>query len=121
VAGACESADEFSGFTKCWELLDQLRTSWLLTKDSAPWSYLFFIHSVIHSFNCNKITSLLLTSRDPPQVSNIYVWPTYWLSLGHFAFFYGTRNSAELYVGVTGLHPRDGCLHSHGRANFNSH
>ena len=50
MAGACESGDELSGFTKCWELLDQLRTSWLLTKDSAPWSYLFFIHSLIHSF-----------------------------------------------------------------------
>jgi hypothetical protein len=90
VAGACESGDEPSGFIKCWEFIDQLRTSWLLTKDCAVWVCLFvclFIHSFIHSFNSNKITSLLLTSRDPPQVSNIYVWPTYWLILGHFAPF----------------------------------
>ena len=38
VAGACECGNELSGFIKCGEFLDQLKTNWLLKKDSAPWS-----------------------------------------------------------------------------------
>ena len=40
------------------------------------------LHGVIYLFNCNKITT-----RVPPQVSNIFVWPEFRLSLGHFALF----------------------------------
>ena len=40
VAGCCECGNEPSGSIKCGEFLDQLRTSQLLKKNSAPWSYL---------------------------------------------------------------------------------
>jgi hypothetical protein len=38
--GECKSGNELSGFTKCGEFLDKLRTDYLLEKDSAsaPWS-----------------------------------------------------------------------------------
>ena len=39
VVGCCEHVHEPSGFTKCWEFLDQLRNCWLLKKDSAPWRW----------------------------------------------------------------------------------
>ena len=38
VADACECGNEHSGSVKCGEFLDQLQTSQLLKKDSAPWS-----------------------------------------------------------------------------------
>ena len=38
VADACECGNEPSGSIKCGEFLDQLQTSQLLEKDSAPWS-----------------------------------------------------------------------------------
>ena len=38
VADACECGNEPSGSMKCGEFLDQLQTSQLLKKDSAPWS-----------------------------------------------------------------------------------
>ena len=38
VAGTCECGDEPSGFIKCGEFLDQLRTGQLLKKDSATWN-----------------------------------------------------------------------------------
>ena len=38
VADACECGNEPSGSVKCEEFLDQLQTSQLLKKDSAPWS-----------------------------------------------------------------------------------
>ena len=38
VADACECGNEPSGCIKCGEFLDQLQTSQLLKKDSAPWS-----------------------------------------------------------------------------------
>ena len=38
VADACECGNEPSGSVKCGEFLDQLQTSQLLKKDSAPWS-----------------------------------------------------------------------------------
>ena len=38
VADACECGNEPSGSVKCVEFLDQLQTSQLLKKDSAPWS-----------------------------------------------------------------------------------
>ena len=38
MADACECGNEPSGFVKCGEFLDQLQTSQLLKKDSAPWS-----------------------------------------------------------------------------------
>ena len=38
VADACECGNEPSGFVKYGEFLDQLQTSQLLKKDSAPWS-----------------------------------------------------------------------------------
>jgi hypothetical protein len=38
VAGTCECGNEPSGSIKCGEFLDQLRTGWLLKKDSAQWS-----------------------------------------------------------------------------------
>ena len=41
VADACEWGNEPSGSVKCGEFLDQLQTSQLLKKDSAPWSIIF--------------------------------------------------------------------------------
>ena len=38
VADACECSNESSGFVKFGEFLDQLQTSYLHKKDSAPWS-----------------------------------------------------------------------------------
>ena len=38
VADACECGNEPSGSVKCGEFLDQLQTSQLLKKVSAPWS-----------------------------------------------------------------------------------
>ena len=38
VAGTCECGNNPSDSIKCGELLDQLRTGWLLKKYSAPWS-----------------------------------------------------------------------------------
>ena len=38
MADACECGNEPSGCVKCGEFLDQLQTSQLLKKDSAPWS-----------------------------------------------------------------------------------
>ena len=38
VADACECGNEPSGSVKCGEFLDQVQTSQLLKKDSAPWS-----------------------------------------------------------------------------------
>ena len=38
MADACECGNEPSGSVKCGELLDWLQTSWLLKRDSAPWS-----------------------------------------------------------------------------------
>jgi hypothetical protein len=38
MAGSCECGNEPSGFIKCGEYLDSLRTGKLLKKDSAPWS-----------------------------------------------------------------------------------
>ena len=38
VADACECGNEPSGSMKCGEFLDQLQTSQLFKKDSAPWS-----------------------------------------------------------------------------------
>ena len=38
VVDACECGNEPSGSVKCREFLDALQTSWLLKKDSAPWS-----------------------------------------------------------------------------------
>ena len=37
VADACECGNEPSGSVKCGEFLDELLTSQLLRKDSAPW------------------------------------------------------------------------------------
>jgi hypothetical protein len=36
--GACECGNESSGFIKCGEFLDWLRTGCLFKKDSASWS-----------------------------------------------------------------------------------
>ena len=36
VASSCEYGNEPSGFIKCGKFLGQLRTNWLLQKDSAP-------------------------------------------------------------------------------------
>jgi hypothetical protein len=38
MAGACEYGNEPLGSIKCGEFFDQLTTSQLLKKDSAPWS-----------------------------------------------------------------------------------
>ena len=38
MVDACECGNEPSGSMKCGEFLDQLQTSQLLKKDSAPWS-----------------------------------------------------------------------------------
>ena len=38
LADACECGNEPSGSVKCEESFDQLQTSQLLKKDSAPWS-----------------------------------------------------------------------------------
>ena len=38
VADACECGNEPKGSVKCGEFLDQLQTSQVLKKDSAPWS-----------------------------------------------------------------------------------
>ena len=37
VADVCECGNELSDSVKCGEFLDQLQTSQLLKKDSAPW------------------------------------------------------------------------------------
>ena len=37
VADACECGNEPSGSVKCREFVDQLQTSQLLKKDTAPW------------------------------------------------------------------------------------
>ena len=38
MADTCDCGNEPSGSVKCGEFLDQLQTSQLLKKDSAPWS-----------------------------------------------------------------------------------
>ena len=38
MVGTCEGGNEPSDSIKCGEFLDQLRTDWLLKKDSAVWS-----------------------------------------------------------------------------------
>jgi len=38
VADTCECGNEPSGYIKCGEFFDWLRTCYLLKKDSAPWS-----------------------------------------------------------------------------------
>ena len=38
MAGACEYGNELSGSIKCGDFLDELKTGWLLKKDSAVWS-----------------------------------------------------------------------------------
>jgi hypothetical protein len=37
LLGACENGNELAGYIKCGELLDKLRTGWLLKKVTAPW------------------------------------------------------------------------------------
>jgi hypothetical protein len=36
VASTCDCSNEFSGSIKCEEILDQLKTSYFLKKDSVP-------------------------------------------------------------------------------------
>ena len=43
VAESCECGNEPSGSVKCGEFLDQLQTSQLLKKDTAPWSGVIII------------------------------------------------------------------------------
>ena len=38
VAGTCECGNEYSGYIKCQEFLDQLKTGYFLRKDCAAWS-----------------------------------------------------------------------------------
>jgi hypothetical protein len=40
VEGVCECGNEPSGFLRCGEFLDQLRSCYILKKDSAVWSKL---------------------------------------------------------------------------------
>ena len=37
MAGTCECSDEPSGFIKCGEFLEKLKTGWLFKKDFAAW------------------------------------------------------------------------------------
>jgi len=46
VADVCECGNEPSGSVKSGEFLDELQTSYILKKDSAPWSKLVLICSV---------------------------------------------------------------------------
>ena len=46
LAEACECGNEPSGSVKCGEFLDQLLTSQLLKKDSAPWRKYYYM--IIH-------------------------------------------------------------------------
>jgi hypothetical protein len=39
VAGSSEHGIEPQGSIKCWKILEWLRNSWLIKKDSAQWSY----------------------------------------------------------------------------------
>jgi hypothetical protein len=51
VAGNCECGDEPSGFIKCGEFLESLRTGQLLKKDSSPCS---MRKKDIFLFSCGK-------------------------------------------------------------------
>ena len=51
VADACECGNEPSDSVKCGEFLDQLQTSQLLKKDSAPWSKQDALISQIYFWN----------------------------------------------------------------------
>ena len=113
MAGACESGDEPSGFIKCWELLDQLKISWLLTKGSAV-----LIYVLVHLTGTNNLF-IAYSTRPASSFKHIRLADML-VEFGTFCTFYGTRNSAKLYVGVASSHPRDGCLRSHGRSHFNS-
>ena len=54
VADACECGNELSGSVKCGEFLEQLQTSQLLKKDSAPWS-----KQVLHGCETWTVTEIM--------------------------------------------------------------
>ena len=54
VADDCECGNEPSGSVKCGEFLDQLETSQLLKKDSAPWSKYVITNYTIVVFDGNN-------------------------------------------------------------------
>jgi len=53
--GFLENYNKLSGFIKCGEFLDPLRTCWLLWKDLAP--YMHRLHRIYFKFNCLEMVS----------------------------------------------------------------
>ena len=51
MADTCECGNEPSGSVKYGEFLDQLQTSQLLKKDSAPWSKQVSVYSYCYAFS----------------------------------------------------------------------
>ena len=59
VADACECGNEPSVSVKCVEFLDQLQTSQLLKKDSAPWSKYVYLWN---GYLCNETPNVTTKS-----------------------------------------------------------
>ena len=55
VADACECGNEPSGSVYCGEFLDQLQTSQILKKDSAPWSKQVEKPTIIEAIRLNRL------------------------------------------------------------------
>ena len=56
VTDACECGNEPSVSVKCGEFLDQLQTSQLLKKDSAPQSmYIYIIYMAVHDVTLSRL------------------------------------------------------------------
>ena len=49
MAGTCERGNDTSDSIKCGEFLDLLRNCLLLKKESAPWSVIIFIDTMVTS------------------------------------------------------------------------
>ena len=63
VADACECGNEPSGSVKCGEFLDQLQTSQLLKKDSAPWSKYLLLPEVSNFVSLRILLITVLSFR----------------------------------------------------------
>ena len=74
VAEACECGNKNSGFVKCREFLDQLQTSQLLKKDSAPWSKQVSITTTynINTLKLNVFNNLSFICIQQYKVRHLY-------------------------------------------------
>ena len=70
VADACECDNEPSGSVKCGEFLDQLQTSQLLKKDSAPWSK--EVYMVTCGVSCYGVLGMKAVKRCPSQQTQTF-------------------------------------------------